>query len=193
MRYLGYALIHKPYMGIGRNMAYRKEMFFKNKGFSSHLNLQKGDDDLFINEIATRNNTRVETDSESVMRMCPIEYSKQWKEEKVSYMATSQYFHGAQKYMLGLETFSRLIFYIVCITLIISGILSRQWVLSGLACLFYLLRFVMQSVIINKTAKAFGEKKYYLTLPVFDILQPMWSFKFKTLRFLRKKGDFMRR
>lgn len=193
MRYLGYALIRKPYMGIGRNMAYRKEMFFKNKGFSSHLNLQKGDDDLFINETATRNNTRVETSAESVMRMQPIEYRKQWKEEKVSYMATSQYYHGGQKYMLGFETLSRLLFYAVCIALITLSILSRQWVLLGSACLIYIARFIMQAVIINKTAKDFGEKRYYLTLPVFDIAQPLWSLKFKTIRFFRRKGDFMRR
>ena len=193
MRYLGYALIRKPYMGIGRNMAYRKEMFFKNKGFSSHLNLQKGDDDLFINEIATRNNTRVETSTESIMRMPPIEYRKQWKEEKVSYMATSQYYHGIQRFMLGFETFSRLLFYAACIILITISILSHQWILLGTACLAYIFRFIMQAVIINKTAKELGEKKYYLTLPIFDIIQPLWSFKYKVVRFFRRKGDFMRR
>lgn len=193
MRYLGYALMRKPYMGIGRNMAYRKEMFFKNKGFSSHLNLQKGDDDLFINEIATRNNTRVETSTDSIMRMQPIEYRKQWKEEKVSYMATSQYYHGIQKYMLGFETLSRLLFYATGIVLIVLGILSCQWILLGSACLIYLFRFIMQAVIINKTAKDFGEKRYYFTLPIFDIAQPLWSLRFKTIRFFRRKGDFMRR
>lgn len=193
MRYLGYALIRNPYMGIGRNMAYRKEMFFKNKGFSSHLNLQKGDDDLFINEIATRNNTRVETSAESVMSMQPIEYRKQWKEEKISYMATSQYYHGIQRHMLGFETLSRLLFYATCIALIVLSLFSFQWILLGSACLIYIFRFVMQAVIINKTAKDFGEKRYYLTLPVFDIIQPLWSLEFKAMRFFRRKGDFMRR
>ena len=63
MRYLGYALAGKPYMGIGRNMAYRKELFYAQKGFSAHLNLQRGDDDLFINKTATAENTRIETDA----------------------------------------------------------------------------------------------------------------------------------
>lgn len=49
MRYLGFALAGSPYMGIGRNLAYRKELFYQQKGFSAHLNLQRGDDDLFIN------------------------------------------------------------------------------------------------------------------------------------------------
>ena len=57
MRYLGFALGRHPYMGIGRNLAYRKELFYKNKGFSAHLNLPLGEDDLFINRIATPTNT----------------------------------------------------------------------------------------------------------------------------------------
>ena len=57
MRYLGFALAGSPYMGIGRNLAYRKELFYQQKGFSAHLNLQRGDDDLFINHVATPENT----------------------------------------------------------------------------------------------------------------------------------------
>ena len=53
LRYLGFALAGKPYIGIGRNLAYRKELFFQQKGFSKYLNLQRGEDDLFINELAT--------------------------------------------------------------------------------------------------------------------------------------------
>ena len=54
MRYLGFALAGSPYMGIGRNLAYRKELFYREKGFSAHLNLQRGDDDLFINPCRNR-------------------------------------------------------------------------------------------------------------------------------------------
>ena len=64
MRYLGFALAGSPYMGIGRNLAYRKELFYEHKGFSAHLNLQRGDDDLFVNHVATAENTRVETDAQ---------------------------------------------------------------------------------------------------------------------------------
>lgn len=82
MRYLGLALAGKPYMGIGRNLAYRKELFYQQKGFSAHLNLQRGDDDLFINHVATSENTRVETDADATMRMQPLTRSKDWREEK---------------------------------------------------------------------------------------------------------------
>lgn len=71
MRYLGFALAGSPYMGIGRNLAYRKSLFFDQKGFSAHLNLRRGDDDLFINQVARRDNTSVETAPAATVRMRP--------------------------------------------------------------------------------------------------------------------------
>ena len=193
MRYLGFALIDKPYMGIGRNMAYRKELFFKNKGFSSHLNLQRGDDDLFINEAATPFNTRVETSPDAVIRMEPAYSFKSWKEDKVSYLATSHYYHGLQRYWLGFETTSRLLFIAATIAAIVVGAINMQWIVLGVAVLAYILRYVMQAIIINQTAADFGEKKYYLTLPLFDIIQPLDVLNFKLFRKIRGKADYMKR
>ena len=194
LRYLCFALAGKPYMGIGRNMAYRKELFFQRKGYSTYLNLQRGEDDLFINQIATPSNTRVETDINATMRIQPVYSYKEWKEEKISYMATARFYHGAQRYLLGFETFSRLLFYAACIAGLVFGILNNHWLAAGIALLIWLFRYTVQAIIINRTAKEMGgDRKYYFSLPVFDILQPIQSLKFKLYRSLRRKGDFMRR
>ena len=190
LRYLGFALAGKPYMGIGRNLAYRKELFFKVKGFSTHLNMQRGEDDLFINQIANENNTRVETSPDSVIRMQPVERYKDWKEEKVSYMATARFYKGSQRWLLGLETATRLLFYVACLSGIVFGILSFHW----LALLLWIVRYSAQAYVINKTANEMGDNRsYYFTLPVFDIIRPLQSLKFRLYRLYRRKGDFMRR
>ncbi|SHE98650.1 Glycosyltransferase, catalytic subunit of cellulose synthase and poly-beta-1,6-N-acetylglucosamine synthase [Bacteroides faecichinchillae] len=194
MRYLGFAIAGKPYMGIGRNLAYRKELFFKQKGYSSYLNLQRGEDDLFINQIATAENTKVETDYNATVRIQPIERIKDWKEEKVSFMATARYYRGIQRYLLGFETFSRLLFYGVCIAGIVFGILNFHWLVVGIALFVWILRYILQAIVINQTAKEMGGgRKYYFSLPIFDLLQPIQSLRFKSCRFFRGKGDFMRR
>lgn len=194
IRYLGFALAGKPYMGIGRNLAYRKEVFFNVKGFSTYLNMQRGEDDLFINQVANSGNTRVETDIDATVRMQPVECYKDWKEEKVSYMATGRFFRGAQRYLLGFETTSRLLFYAVCIAGIVFGVLNMHWVAGGIALFIWILRYIVQAVIINKTATDMGDNRhYYFTLPVFDILRPLQSINFRLYRFYRGKGDFMRR
>ena len=50
VRMMGMTLLGGGHMGIGRNMAYRRELFFTHKGYSRHLDLERGEDDLFINE-----------------------------------------------------------------------------------------------------------------------------------------------
>ncbi|MEG1659263.1 MAG: glycosyltransferase [Bacteroides sp.] len=194
LRYLSLALAGNPYMGIGRNMAYRKELFFGIKGFSKHLNLQRGEDDLFINQVATKENTRVETDKKAVMRVLPVERYKDWKEEKISYLGTSSYFQGVERYLLGFETTTRLLFYAGFMTTIVLGALTFQWLSASIAALIALLRFALQAIIFNKTITDLGDSRhYYLTLPIFDLLQPLQSLWYRIYRIRRGKGDFMRR
>ncbi len=194
MRYLGFALAGSPYMGIGRNLAYRKELFYQHKGFSAHLNLQRGDDDLFINHVATPENTRVETDVNAIVRVQPVVRAKDWREEKISYASTSRLYHGAQRWLAGWETLTRLAFYGTWTAALIIGILNFHWLAAGIAFLFFLLRFATQAVIINHTAKDLEEKRrYYFTLPVFDILQPIQSLRWKLYCLFRKKSDFLRK
>lgn len=193
MRYLGMAISGHPYMGTGRNMAYRKSLYYKQKGFSSHLNLQRGEDDLFINETANEHNTRVETDPESLVRISIPKYKRIWREEKVSYMATSRLFKGTARYLMGFETCSRLLFYITTIATIIISTILHQWIIAGIALLLWTLRYVLQLVVFRKASTYLGERKFYALLPVFDILQPIWNLGFKLQRRIRRKDEFMRR
>ncbi len=60
LQYFSYALAGMPYMGVGRNLAYKKELFYRTKGFIKHRHLASGDDDLMVNEVATSKNTEIE-------------------------------------------------------------------------------------------------------------------------------------
>lgn len=180
MRYLGFALAGHPYMGIGCNMAYRKELFYSHKGFSTHLNLQQGDDDLFINQVATRRNTKVETSRDSVVRIRPMEHYKEWWEEKVSHATTARYYRGMQRYLIGWETTTRLAFYSAWTVTCIFCSVQQHWLAAGLSVVAFLLRFLLQAVIVNKTARNLAEqRRFYLYLPVFDLLQPLQSLRCK--------------
>lgn len=194
MRYLGYALAGQPYIGIGRNMAYRKELFYEQKGFSAYLNLQRGDDDLFINKVTTRENTRVETDSNSIVRMEPISRFSDWQEEKIGYVSTSRYYKGIQKYLSGMETTTRLLFHVAWITTLTIGIVNQHWVVSGVAFVAFGIRYTIQAIIINRTARDLSEqRRYYITLPIYDFMQPLQSLRWKLFYLFRKKRNFMRK
>ena len=194
MRYLGFALAGSPYMGIGRNLAYRKSLFFDQKGFSAHLNLRRGDDDLFVNQVARRDNTRVETDPAAVVRMQPLLRTKDWREEKIGYASTARLYHGTQRWILGFETFSRLLFHAAWIATIVLAALHTHWLVAALGFLQFVFRFVMQALVINITAKDLDEKyRHYLLLPIFDILQPLQSLRWKLYCLFRDKREFLRK
>jgi biofilm PGA synthesis N-glycosyltransferase PgaC len=80
VNYLSFALKGMPYMGVGRNMAYKKALFFKNKGFASHMHIPSGDDDLFVNANANAKNTAIR-----INRATHV-----WSEPKKSFMAYLQ-------------------------------------------------------------------------------------------------------
>lgn len=194
LRYLGLALAGKPYMGIGKNLAYRKELFFKEKGFSTYLNLQRGEDDLFVNEVANAENTRVETDPDSIVRISPVKRYKDWKEEKISYLVTARHYQGAARYLFGFETLSRLLLYAVCVATLVMAIIHSHWMVAGIALLIGLVRTAVQAFVINKAATEFGIRpRFYFSLPLFDLLLPLHTLKLKLCCLCRGKSDFLRR
>ena len=59
VQYFSYAKAGIPYMGVGRNLAYTKDVFNKANGFTNHTHIQSGDDDLLINHTASKKNTGI--------------------------------------------------------------------------------------------------------------------------------------
>ena len=193
MRYLGMAINGHPYMGCGRNLAYRKSLYYNQKGFTNHLNLQRGEDDLFINQTTNGKNTRVEASPESVMRITMPHYPKSWKEEKLSHVTTSRHFKGWARHLMGLETCSRLLFLACILACIAFGILMQDWIMVGIASLLWIIRFILQVVVFRKTSIALNERKFIFTLPLFDWMQPLWNLGFKLQQRFRRKDEFMRK
>ena len=193
MRQLGSAIGGHPYTGCGRNLAYRKSLYYQQKGFASHLNLQRGEDDLFVNQCANGKNTRVEVSLESTMRITAPHFKKNWHEEKLSYTMTSRYYKGISRYLMGFETCTRLLFLAMIIACLAFGILTQNWMMVGIACLLWLFRFIILLVVFRKTSIALGERTFYSTLLLFDWMHPLWNLRIKLLQRLRRKDEFMRK
>lgn len=101
LTYIGFALRKVPYMGVGRNLAYRKQLFLANSGFKSHLSLPSGDDDLFISEVATKQNCAVVLDPEAqTFSAAKTTWSEWFHQKRRHYTTSSRYRIGVQ---LGLS------------------------------------------------------------------------------------------
>ncbi len=183
LQYMGFALRGKPYMGVGRNMTYRKEVFFKMKGFASMLHLQSGDDDLFVNRAATKNNTRIEINPDSTTISVPKETLGSWYIQKERHLSTSPAYRSQTKRLIGGEVLTRAFFYLSLVALCVFAPLQISLpALCGL-----LLRYITQAIIINVSAKHFKERRFYLSIVFFDILLPLISLFAMVENSIRKK------
>ncbi|MGB4413964.1 MAG: glycosyltransferase [Paludibacter sp.] len=169
LQYLGLAFYGKPYMGVGRNMAYRKEVFFRQKGFASTLHLRSGDDDLMVNHAANRFNTKIEIAPDSITWSEPNKTFQDWYFQKERHLSVSTFYTAASKFRLSIEPISRGLFYLAFILAMVFGNLITMIVAGAL----FITRLIIQFLIINRSSKHFGGRRYFITLPFFDLFLPV--------------------
>lgn len=173
LQYLGFARSGKPYMGVGRNLAYRKEVFFRQKGFASTLHLRSGDDDLMVNHAANKHNTRVETSSDSVTWSLPKKTFRSWYYQKERHLSVSPFYKTGSKLALLFEPLSRGMFYLSLIVLILLSLSPGNSIPVFVAAGLFLLRFLMQVLIVNRTSMYLKGERYFFGLLIFDIVLPV--------------------
>ena len=164
LQYFSFTLAGIPYMGVGRNMAYRKSLFYEEKGFTSHYNIHSGDDDLFINRAATRKNTRIVANPESFTLSQPKKSFKEWWTQKKQHLSTSRYYRWRHKFLLRLYIFSTVLFYAL-----FALLLALNYTIFPVLALF-ILRLAIQLFIFRKTLARLNEKGIWLLVPLFEII-----------------------
>lgn len=165
LQYLSYALAGKPYMGVGRNLSYKKDVFLRNKGFSSINQIPSGDDDLFINQVANATNTAICIDPASHTLSEPKTTWNDWMSQKYRHYTTSKYYKGGHKRWLGLYSLTLFFIYpLLAITL-----LSPYW---WMALSVYGIRFIVQAIVLYKGMKKLNEADLWPWFLFMDI----WMF-----------------
>lgn len=163
LQYLSFALIGKTYMGVGRNLSYRKTLFYKHKGFGSHYFLESGDDDLFINVAASPQNTKVELSAESITYSKPKATFKEWFNQKRRHITTYRYYKPESIRRLTLLTASQYGFWILFVAALFTQIQPIA-VLSVFG-----VRLISQLFIFKKAMDRLGERDLLLFSPVFEV------------------------
>jgi glycosyltransferase involved in cell wall biosynthesis len=151
MQYLSYALARLPYMGVGRNLSYKKTVFFRHKGFSAHNHIPSGDDDLFINMAATPTNTAICLDPNGFTLSEPATSWRQWARQKKRHYSTGKYYRPLYKWLLGLYSFSHFLFYPLLAACLVFC--PWPWPLAAFG-----IRFLVQAVVSARCLKKLGEQ-----------------------------------
>jgi len=189
LEYLSSALVHRAYAGNGRNLSYKKDLFFKHKGYYKSLSLHAGDDDLFINESATKKNTTVEYSPLGITQMGKVDHFKVWKEIKVSRAATQKYYKGGRLTFFKMEDLSFFLFFVLTIAGICLGI-SGNWLLAVFAGLLYMMRLIIKSVIFHKSAKMLQQRPVTGSLLLLELVLPLFNIYVRIYRIFRGKNDY---
>ena len=105
IQYIGYALAGNPYMGVGRNLAYRKSVFLENKGFNNFLRVTGGDDDLFVNQHATAKNTAVVWGEDALVYSFPKTTFREFYRQKVRHLSVGKKYRIKHQFLLALVGF----------------------------------------------------------------------------------------
>ncbi len=163
MNYLSMAKAKMPYMGIGRNMAYTKQVFQNVNGFKSHYSLSSGDDDLFIQEAARKKNYTINIDPESFCHSKPSTTWSQWIKQKSRHYTTSDRYKVIKKLMLGIYPLSLLIMMISFVTLMFDS--NFIWI--SLAIFTFIL--IIKWIILGRSFSKLKESKFIALLPLLDI------------------------
>jgi len=167
LQYFSYTLAGIPYMGIGRNLSYKKEIFYRNKGFSSINTIPSGDDDLFINKIATKENTAIVIDPDTFTISEAKKSWNEWMNQKYRHYTTAKFYKPKHKFLLGLYSFS--LFWIYPL-LAISIVFYCWW----LALAVFGVRLLLQAVILHKTMKKLHETDLWIWFLLFDLWMPLY-------------------
>lgn len=164
IQYLSMAKAKIPYMGVGRNLGYTKELYDSVRGFKSHYHIPSGDDDLFVNEAASKKNISVVFNENAITFSTPKATYNEWKEQKTRHFTTGNRYKNYQLFLLGLFPFSLILFYSTAITLAILNVLP-----------FYILGIVSFKIIIQiltfiRPFKIMGSKNLIFMAPFLELV-----------------------
>lgn len=163
IQYFSWAKIGKPYMGVGRNLAYKKEVFFDVNGFIDHIQVRSGDDDLFINQAANSENTTIAITPESFTYSEPKKTYKEWFNQKRRHIATAEHYKMSDQIQLGIFYCTQLLFLVVGVILLTY---QYQWIIVGSLIAF---RYLFTWISFGIGAKKLKEKDIIYWYPLLEI------------------------
>jgi len=162
--YLSGAIKGKAYMGVGRNLAYTRELFYKQKGFSNHYHINSGDDDLFVNQAATKENVNVVIDKNAITYSLAKKTFREWRLQKVRHLSTSPLYSPSSKTKLAFSYFSQYYFYF--------SLIALAFTLKTLLLIpiILLLKMIFQWIFLNKITKKLNEKDLLAGSVIYELI-----------------------
>ncbi len=188
-QWIGFALNQHPYRGDGFNLAFRRKLFFDHKGYSKTIYLHSGDDDLFINEIATPTNTKMVLSPETILNVNWGSASKRiWRTRKDQYDFTSHWLPREPFIRAGFSSAMQWLIPLCCIG---GGIVGWPSIFPAIAAFILVIIFFQYEIFIyRKSASKMEATRLWWALPIFWLLKPIGNGIFRIRHRSARKKNF---
>lgn len=163
VQFMGSALLGKPYMGTGRNLAYRKSLFLDHKGFHGHLSVNGGDDDLFVNRHASRHNTTACVDEGSLMRSIPKENWRSFLHQKLRHLSVGRHYRLRDRMLIGIFMITWMLSWLLVIPVMVHPAAAWSFLWVG-----FLVREIMLVLLVHRASRTLGDPFESWKTPLLD-------------------------
>ena len=180
-QYLSYSLWGMTYMGVGRNLAYKKSLFFKNKGFASHIHIQSGDDDLFIQEVAESRNVSISIDPDTHTYSIANNNWCDWIYQKRRHINAAPHYKNKFKILLSIYFLSQMFFWISLITLLFFGDIPLV-----IPLIFLFIKLIMSYLVNYKIMHKLNLIDLYWFHPLYEFINTILQVFFVLLNTINK-------
>lgn len=164
VNYLSFALKGMPYMGVGRNLAYKKTLFFNNKGFAAHMHIPSGDDDLFVNAHAHKGNTAICIHKDAQVWSEPNTSFKAYLRQKKRHFGAGKLYKPKHKFILSAQIIIQFLFYVILGLLLCFK--TTLYPALGVLGLSIIIRSLVYPRILKRLS--YGDLKWWF--PILDML-----------------------
>lgn len=181
IQFSSFAFVGMPYMGVGRNLIYRKHLFHEASGFDDHMDVTSGDDDLFINAVATPYNTRVVLSPEAFVFS---EAKSSWRgyyRQKSRHLSTGTRYRPVHQLLLGVLSASHFGHYVLGLTLVLFHNLET------IVFINYLARIVVVTAMYGLITRKLRDPSLVFWVPLFDALYILYYLIFAPALFKSKE------
>ncbi len=168
--YLSFALAGIPFMGVGRNMGYTRELFEASDKFQSHLHIPSGDDDLFVSQMATSKNSGIELQEESFTWSDGPKDFETWWRQKRRHLSTSSSYKAVPSILLGSFGLAQLIFYTAIVPAFIYSVIQPNETVFHLIWILILAKFAVQAISIRSLSGRLNQKSKLGFFPLWEFL-----------------------
>ena len=149
-------------MGLGRNMAFRKEEFYRVNGFDGIKSIIGGTDDLLVQRMVQDSKVVLTLDSHTHVESIPKSSWRDYLNQKTRHYSVASFYPRGVMFEEGVRWLLHVMFWVFfTISVIYDPVLAL--VMLGMA-------FAVRIISINIVADRLGKRFNHLYLPLVDLL-----------------------